>query len=612
MTAIVLLCACIAPLPEAFSSFGAATADGHAYVYGGHAGRTHQYSTESVLGKFRRLKLGGSGGWEELPGGEGLQGLSLVAHGGKLIRVGGMRPRNAPGTRADNVSVTSCAAYDPAAKKWSDLPGLPEPRSSHDAAVIGDRVYVVGGWRMNGQGTESEWQDGGLVLDLAAKEPRWEKLDQPFQRRALQAAAHGGKLYVAGGLNAENEMEKSVDVYDPAAKTWSKVADLPGGAMNGFTPGLCAEGGRLYASPADGVVYRLTAKGDGWERVATLAVPRIVHRIVGAGGKLLALGGAASGGNVRLAEWVSLTGPAAATTWTVKFPGVARQRVGVLPSADGFVAFGGSATFDGEPTAEAFRVRLGDLSVTKLGDLPAAMKGGQAVTAGTARRPKLIALGGPKGAAVAHDGAAWAAQPLNGPAARSLFAATAVGGKVWLTGGLPAGKVLEWSPDGDRVAETVHELPRPRKLHAAALLGDRLVLAGGSGPADEPVAAIDALDVKTGKWEALPPPKAARLMPDLVVLGGKLYLAGGYVTAGGAMRPEPTVEEYDPAAKAWRVTATLPGEGVRRLVGLPHRLLGFSFDTAGTMRLTAIDPGAAPAASASAGDGGVPLPRRGP
>jgi hypothetical protein len=33
------------PLPEAFSSFGAAVADGHVYVYGGHTARTHLYST---------------------------------------------------------------------------------------------------------------------------------------------------------------------------------------------------------------------------------------------------------------------------------------------------------------------------------------------------------------------------------------------------------------------------------------------------------------------------------------------------------------------------------------------------------------------------------------
>lgn len=83
------------PLPVAVSSFGAAVADGYVYVYGGHAGKTHEYSTESVSHKFFRLKLDDPKVWEELPGGPGLQGLALVAYKDKIYRVGGMQPRNA-------------------------------------------------------------------------------------------------------------------------------------------------------------------------------------------------------------------------------------------------------------------------------------------------------------------------------------------------------------------------------------------------------------------------------------------------------------------------------------------------------------------------------------
>lgn len=305
MIALLLLTA-VSPLPEAFSSFGAATADGYVYVYGGHTGRTHQYSTESVTGKFRRLKLDGSGEWEELPAGERLQGLALVAHGGKLYRIGGMQPRNAPGEKADNHSVATCAVFDPAAKKWSPLADLPAPRSSHDAAVIGGKLYVVGGWRMNGRGKESEWYEGGLVMDLTAKSPKWEPFAVPFQRRALQAAAVGDKLYVVGGLNSDAEVERTVNVYDTAAAKWATAADLPGGRMNGFTPGLCAEGGRVFATPADGTVYRLTAKGEAWEKVGTLEVARFVHRMVGTGDGLMVLGGASKDGNVKQTERLSL------------------------------------------------------------------------------------------------------------------------------------------------------------------------------------------------------------------------------------------------------------------------------------------------------------------
>src|SRR5581483_855677 len=94
-----------APLPKAVSSFGAVLTDGWLYVYGGHSGMTHQYSTETVIGTFHRIKLSDSTTWEKLPSGPVSQGLALVAYEGKIYRIGGMQPRNEPGEKADNHSL---------------------------------------------------------------------------------------------------------------------------------------------------------------------------------------------------------------------------------------------------------------------------------------------------------------------------------------------------------------------------------------------------------------------------------------------------------------------------------------------------------------------------
>ena len=56
------------------SSLGAVECDGYLYVYGGHAGKTHTYSTKDVLGTFHRLKLDGGAKWEELPAGRSFRG----------------------------------------------------------------------------------------------------------------------------------------------------------------------------------------------------------------------------------------------------------------------------------------------------------------------------------------------------------------------------------------------------------------------------------------------------------------------------------------------------------------------------------------------------------
>jgi N-acetylneuraminic acid mutarotase len=173
---------------------------------------------------------------------------------------------------------------------------MPEGRSSHDAVVLSDALYVAGGWQMNGAGKESAWHKSALVLDLKKTPLKWETIEQPFQRRALTMAAHNGKIYVIAGLNAQGTAERTVNIFDPSSKSWSKAADIPEGAMNGFTPAACSCDGRLYLSPADGKVYRLTEKGDAWEEVAALKQARVVHRMVPIGkASMLVLGGSSTG-----------------------------------------------------------------------------------------------------------------------------------------------------------------------------------------------------------------------------------------------------------------------------------------------------------------------------
>jgi len=216
-----------------------------------------------------------------------------------------MVPQNAPGTPAVNLSTTAAACFDPATGTWHDLPPLPEPRSSHDLAVVGDTLYVVGGWNMLG-GDGEDWAETMLALEVTAAEPVWRSLPQPFERRALIAAVADGRLHVMGGFTPEEDASLRLDIFDPATGTWSRGPDLPGGAMNGFAPAACTVAGRIHLSVADGRVLRLSAGGDAWEEVARVA-PRIVHRAVPDGDEHLVLvGGAAASDNLDLVERVPL------------------------------------------------------------------------------------------------------------------------------------------------------------------------------------------------------------------------------------------------------------------------------------------------------------------
>ncbi len=295
----------IPDLPESITSFGACAADGYVYVYGGHSGKTHTYSHDTTLGKFRRLRPGTDTSWQELPESLHLQGLALVAHQGKVIRVGGMEPRNKPGETSDNHSTASVQVFDPASpNKWADLPPLPAPRSSHDAVVVGDTLVVAGGWNMKGK-EKPEWHDTFHTLNLADPKAKWTSEKQPFERRALTAAAFDGKVYVLGGMGTDSQADTAVNVFDPKTGKWGDGPDFPSGTMNGFTPAAVVVGKSLYLSPYDGVVYKLD--GDKWADVGKLTTPRFVHRAVPHGENgFLAIGGAAKGGNRADVEVISV------------------------------------------------------------------------------------------------------------------------------------------------------------------------------------------------------------------------------------------------------------------------------------------------------------------
>lgn len=296
------------PLPDAIASFGAAVSGDYVYVYGGHRGKAHDHSADNLSPLFLRTRVDGSGDWEELPMQTPLQGLALAAHGGNLYRVGGLTAANAAGEEAELHSVDQFACYDPAAGVWTELPPLPGPRSSHDAIVVGDTLYVVGGWRLAGD-SDGEWQAGAVAFDLSNPKSGWRELPEPpFQRRALSVADGGDRLAVLCGMDEGAAVCKEVFLYDPQTEEWSEGPEFPGESFHGFGVSACGIGGDLYASGLEGVVYRLASEGTEWDRVAEIAVPRFFHRLLPAGeNQLLVIGGAtAEEGHARSSERIAV------------------------------------------------------------------------------------------------------------------------------------------------------------------------------------------------------------------------------------------------------------------------------------------------------------------
>jgi len=290
----------LASMPEAVTSFGAVSQDGWLYVMGGHKGERHEYSAPMVSGAFHRMKLSEGTTWETLPATEPAQGVALAAYGNCVYRVGGMAARNQPGEKADLHSNDLVACFDTRKGKWEAMTPLPEPRSSHDAVVMGETLYVGGGWTLAGSSSKGVWRDALLALNLKASEPRWEIHPQPFRRRALAMAGNEGRLYFLGGIDSEGNTSLDVDIFEVATRRWSKGPALPPGPMKGFGCSAIAQGGAVYFSGMKGEVCRLEADGSRWTVVAKLAHPRFFHRLVPAGTRhLVAAGGEDSEGKRR-------------------------------------------------------------------------------------------------------------------------------------------------------------------------------------------------------------------------------------------------------------------------------------------------------------------------
>lgn len=275
---------------------------GRLYTYGGHLAGAHSWSLETTSGKLRALDLQQPTTWVDLPGGPPVQSPGLTEAAGKIYLVGGMQPQNEKGKPAVLKSLDHALVFDPATKSWTDLPKLPEARSSHDIAVLDGKLYAVGGWPLDTSKDAPEkeaddrhhvrtFHNTSLVLDLANPSSGWQSFPQPFERRALAVVANSGKLYAIGGMDAKNELSNAVDVYDVASKSWSKIQDLPAeGKVKSFAVAACALDGRVIASPRGGKIFALSSDNT-WSEVAKLSGSRFFHQLEPWNHSVIALGG---------------------------------------------------------------------------------------------------------------------------------------------------------------------------------------------------------------------------------------------------------------------------------------------------------------------------------
>ena len=272
-------------LPEAITSFGATALDDAIYAFGGHTGSAHSYSREEQFNRLIRWDLNSGKSWETIAEGPRVQGNALVAFESSVILVGGFTAENAKGEESRLVSQSSVQKFDLNRGQWTNLPNLPEPRSSMDATVLDGFLYVVGGWSMTGDSSETKWLKTAWRLPLndfqSNLQVKWQPIAAPpFQRRALAVVSHAGRVFAIGGMNAEGGPTTETCAYDPSSNTWQVLGSIVGVPMNGFGAAATELNGTLIVSTVDGSIQEFDDTNRTWSVIGQAPTGRFFHRML--------------------------------------------------------------------------------------------------------------------------------------------------------------------------------------------------------------------------------------------------------------------------------------------------------------------------------------------
>ena len=148
------------------------------------------------------------------------------------------------------------------------------------------------------------------------------------------------------------------------------------------------------------------------------------------------------------------------------------------------------------------------------------------------------------------------APPLN--FARSQHTAVVADDAIWVIGGWSAEQGLVSAVEVFSLTRNdwriVTHLPTPRREPAAALLGRRIVIAGGfdgasDGETDAYLDVVEAYDLDAQRWQTLARLHAPRRGLTMVTYDNQLYAMGGYVAGDGYLN---IVEQYDPVNDTWQ------------------------------------------------------------
>jgi N-acetylneuraminic acid mutarotase len=224
----------------------------------------------------------------------GLNHVQAVAHDGAVYLAGGYLE--------GNEATTNFWRYDPRANEWTQLEPMGLGRGAAGAAVIGDRLYVADGApRTFGLDDPPAPFKRLEIYDFGTAS--WSTgPDAPFAVHHVNAAALGGKVYLAGGRVDEEASSSKFFRYGPATERWEQLPDLPLGPTS--STGVIAAGGKVIVIGGDDeagwedgggwvtpTAWAFDPATDRWQRLPDLRIERHALGAAVAGGRIYAIAG---------------------------------------------------------------------------------------------------------------------------------------------------------------------------------------------------------------------------------------------------------------------------------------------------------------------------------
>ena len=223
---------------------------------------------------------------------EAVDHAMLVTYRNQVVLIGGFVTRG-----GDSVASAQVLIFDDSIGHWVDGPSLNHARAAGAAAVVGDKIVVVGGRT----GTPSSWsarprsstaRPGTTAPTSRCPVTTW------LPRRT------GTYLYAVGGRKfTSRNNTNAVQRYDPATNQWTTLPPCPNrvsGAGAAIIGGqLLVAGGENTAPAVVSTVeaYDLTAPTATWTTLPSLTQARHGLAVAAIGNTLYAIGGSTQPGH---------------------------------------------------------------------------------------------------------------------------------------------------------------------------------------------------------------------------------------------------------------------------------------------------------------------------